>query len=981
MDATRDAPASSPRRIGALERYTGVVITHGIGDEKRNETLEEAINALTYWYNHMAGFALRPDGANRIWVTTNLSGADATDAPSSSATIELVAPPGGGAAAGQEDVCRLRIREVWWAQSLGLPSIPSALAWARMQFGDEATRVLIPFGTKPGPSHIAASAPAREIAQATTYVPHSGDRYPTSSTPPIRDESGLIDWQRAMLRGFLALYGRAQYFVKLFEWLLLVPVLYLLLLLVGVLRILGWIPGVQFATLRGISTLTGYVSLHWIAPLQTYLQDYSRSAAIRQTFLTELTEFLNDEACERVIVLAYSMGAVIAYEALSTALVAGEDQHQPLPKPVTFITYGQAIRRMWRLPELDVHRLRRALPSGVHWINLWGRYDPVPAGPLSRKALPRLMTWPDGTQPDPYPSMVRMLDAIENVDVVNTDSLLSDHISYWTNVEQVVGPIALQLVAGHPTIEAIVRTSQATPDELLERRWRIAWRTSVEFVIGVIAAGAAYLWDEQHTWQTGQLIHKLGPGIVAQLVNALLGPFLAPLGNILKQVAQQKDQLPSLTQTSSTAHATSTVTVLPPTVSGPTLTDVLCTVGMAILVGVLAHEVVKRALQPASPFPVQPLALREDRDIPPVSRLAAITLVYLVADIVLAPFIPTSGAVSLTFVGILLVTVVWLWSLYDASHTERSVWFFATLLLPLISTLLPAIARRFEMNVGDFAPPILVGIVVFVPAFFGCCVAVADALQERRFGDLLFSVPMLVVMALPVLAIPLVFVGAFVQPDSPIGQVINAYAGIIGLLYSVYLLSAPFLMYALYRGLATRRKAPADEAQAGLIFALLSALCAASFMTLLSAGVVRGTSTSPIIPASESGPWIWVMGILTFGCALLSWLLSLADALRHKAWLWFSFVAGLTIVVLGFLVILALLRVDVSGAIVSLFTNGRTQPVTDLTDFENLLPYLGPPLITSITYGLWSVPLRKAKRRGAKTVAAAAPVPTPVGVR
>lgn len=53
---------TAPSSAHDASHYTGVVVIHGLGDEKRNSTLMEVVNALTYWFNHKAELALRPTG-------------------------------------------------------------------------------------------------------------------------------------------------------------------------------------------------------------------------------------------------------------------------------------------------------------------------------------------------------------------------------------------------------------------------------------------------------------------------------------------------------------------------------------------------------------------------------------------------------------------------------------------------------------------------------------------------------------------------------------------------------------------------------------------------------------------------------------------------------------------------------------------------------------------------------------------------------
>src|SRR5215813_12111368 len=80
-------------RAAADERgpYTGVVLIHGIGDQRRNVTLQEALNALTFWFNHHTGLAQRPVGTGRVWLQTRLTDDPNPDARASSAILDLVA--------------------------------------------------------------------------------------------------------------------------------------------------------------------------------------------------------------------------------------------------------------------------------------------------------------------------------------------------------------------------------------------------------------------------------------------------------------------------------------------------------------------------------------------------------------------------------------------------------------------------------------------------------------------------------------------------------------------------------------------------------------------------------------------------------------------------------------------------------------------------------------------------------------------------
>jgi hypothetical protein len=451
-----------------ITHYTGVVLIHGIGDEKRNETLEEAVNALASWFNQEAKLEMRPAGSGRVWVTTELTIDDNPGARASRATIEIEPPA--SASGDDSSLLLLQVREVWWAQSFGMPHLGQVLRWARVQAREEATRVLLPL-------HASGGATYR------SHVSH-GD---VSTTARSRIASGV---RQALQRGALALYMALQYVWKLLQWLILTPVIYALLLVVSLLRVLALLPFLQSGIVGVLASALSYISLHWIGPLQIYVSDFTRSTGIRHLFDREVEHFLHDERCDRVVVIAHSLGTAIAYDGLTTLLT--HDPEAVPEKPITFICLAQALRRLWLVASTDAARFRAVLPAHVRWLHFWARYDPVAAGPLTAKSVPRRLHWNDTTGARDALALRESLSRCANFTVVNTDSLYTDHTSYWENFEQVVGPIAHELVSGNDAVQVLVRAHLATDDAVLTRRWRVAWRSALALTAG-FAAGAALL--------------------------------------------------------------------------------------------------------------------------------------------------------------------------------------------------------------------------------------------------------------------------------------------------------------------------------------------------------------------------------------------------------------------------------------------------------------------------------------------------------
>lgn len=504
------------------EPYTGVVIIHGLGRERQSEQLQEALNALTYWFNHTAGLALRADGSGRIWLDTQLSDDNDPDAPASRATLVLVPSASGEGAAGSPKVLRTEWREVWWAASFGLQSVGKVFRWAWVQYRQQ-TYVFAPVRQRVTPIR-PRQRPAADSAQQSATA---------TATDAPRESSAAHRERHRLWHVYVALYDRVEAAWKLAQWLVGMPLIFVLLALIAVVRFLAVIPGLgRFA--QGGAGLANLVLLHWISSMQAYLLDYVRASSMRQRFEHEFLPFLADPQCERIVVVAYSMGTVISYEALTTLLNLPEYRNQP--KPITYICLAQALGRIWRLARTDPHRIRLPLPPYVRWIHFWARYDPIVAGALDGRALPTARDWSDPEEPSPDGAVRASLARCENRVVVNRDSLLFDHTTYWENLEQVVGPVARELVTGHAALEALVEEHLASDGEVLRRRVRVAWRMGLAMVLGVIAGVATVVLA---------VIYHLGPmtrHTVASLVGGLLsGGGLLPgfLGLIWQLIGQQ----------------------------------------------------------------------------------------------------------------------------------------------------------------------------------------------------------------------------------------------------------------------------------------------------------------------------------------------------------------------------------------------------------------------------------------------------------
>lgn len=655
--------------------YTGVVIVHGIGDEKRNDTLSEVVDALVHWFMQRAGFTMRSDGARKIVLRTALTARDNPDAAASQATLDLVTPSTAMGSQMATERLRLMVREVWWAQSFGTPRRRLALQWARLQFREEALRVVLPLRQGARMWHAAQLGPRRDAAAA--------EDADTTHAAPSAPPPGAV--QHALVAA-LTLYEGIQYVWKLAQWLLLTPLLYLALVLSGALKLLALIPFLRSGILGLLSRGARYLTLHWIGPLQVYLDDAVRSSAIRDLFEREVTTLLRDPRCERLVVIAHSMGTVIAYDSL-TALFNGQ---APLRSstPITFICLGQALRRVWLIEQSNPQHVRDVLPEQVRWLNLWARYDPVAAGQLDANAVPQAT---DGTDREGAQSLHTLRAALKrcvNMPVRNTESLFTDHTTYWQNMDEVVGPIAYELVAGHQALEHLVEQRLATPHDVLVRRWRLAWRATVAIGaglasgIGFIAIDAAF-----HIGIGGALRDFLRSDTFQQLVIGLL------TGNIpIPRCAPPcTSALPPYLNPLDTAAFLAEVILLKATSSLAAILEVVAAVLVAAVVTVASGNLL--AVRPArestlhrrSPIRVSALGFAVVATSLFIGDEVFVHVSAGIADISQASLVADGVGLLL---GIVFALLAWSACLIDAITRRHFVWCFCTLGATVLLTLL-----------------------------------------------------------------------------------------------------------------------------------------------------------------------------------------------------------------------------------------------------------------------------------------------------
>ncbi|HEY7061177.1 MAG TPA: hypothetical protein VII06_06845 [Chloroflexota bacterium] len=258
-----------------------------------------------------------------------------------------------------------------------------------------------------------------------------------------------------------------------------------------------------------------------VGEFRTYIVSDLQAANMHRR-VDEAVRWLAEEAhCADVTIIAHSEGAVVSFGMLSDPAHATAAGHVR-----KLITLGAGLNKSW-LVEPDLGRLYGPLPPHVYWLDVWASYDPVPAGWLQpphlasgerapiyqpSEAVQKLHNVMPQHAESPYPGLAALrADAPTAVywptseQVTNEMNVVSDHGGYFANAEQVLVRLAAEIDAPRHTDSPFWRGDQvlaegeartpALTDAVRARRERVSllalWRGLVVAVGGVSAVLAA----------------------------------------------------------------------------------------------------------------------------------------------------------------------------------------------------------------------------------------------------------------------------------------------------------------------------------------------------------------------------------------------------------------------------------------------------------------------------------------------------------
>jgi hypothetical protein len=217
-------------------------------------------------------------------------------------------------------------------------------------------------------------------------------------------------------------------------------------------------------------------------------------------------QWLRDQGCDDIYVMAHSTGCVVSYETLCASgdlwnarLWNPVDEDNDPPSRVSFFTLGEALNLDWRLQPTQwwhrPHQWRLFIPLSPHvrsWLDFHAGQDLVPAGPV---AIPEhvqshldLYKRSGRSKKQDNATAPRRQEHV----VTNKMDILGDHGGYWDNDEEVLSRLACEIDCAP---DKDWTTSQFYQPEYMQagrarRLRRVGWLAGIRlaFYVALVAA-------------------------------------------------------------------------------------------------------------------------------------------------------------------------------------------------------------------------------------------------------------------------------------------------------------------------------------------------------------------------------------------------------------------------------------------------------------------------------------------------------------
>ena len=463
-------PRRSPSGGGGVRR--GVVFVHGVGDQRKSDTLidfgEPLLDWLVRWYADRGEPAPRVGRVELSFATTDIGAGDSLPR----ATVEVWN--------GESQTWEHWVwAEAWWATSSRRAGFQGMVRWSVRYWWRAVGHLLWATGQR----------------WERLLSPREG------SSDPNR-LARFVD-----LVNTLGLLGLYTFGAVIGYFLVLLPLFAL--------------AQVPFEPLRDfvlVRLLRPFLEIN-AGEFRTYIEDDLQAGNMRRRVADAVTTLAEEDGCTDVTLIAHSEGAVVSFGMLVDGTYC--QAHESVSK---LITLGAGLNLTWTV-EQELPRLHGPIPDRIHWLDIWASYDPVPSGwlrppriepdghrraftaragrderpwaPIFRPTeelatLQRLR--PKSADPSPYadpnPGPPEPVYWPMSEQVTNEMNLLADHGAYWKNAEQVLVRLAAEIDRDYYQDSRFWRGDCAAGERTKElraavegRRVRVTWLAACRALI------------------------------------------------------------------------------------------------------------------------------------------------------------------------------------------------------------------------------------------------------------------------------------------------------------------------------------------------------------------------------------------------------------------------------------------------------------------------------------------------------------------
>lgn len=369
-ETAHSGTATSADRAEEPVADVGIVIVHGIGNQRNAETLLRYAEPL-FAYASSRCRALGGSGG-----TVDHSALEETALPAH--TRWTLGMPDGR-------TMSWLVAEARWADCFRSADEGSALFWAAAFSKRAVTRVaahlLRPIGAF-------AARSGRVVASARATVD-------TEASEPRSGGSAVTAGYASFLLAIYLLMAILLFVV--YVWIPLVAYAATLVALAALIVPAAWVAAVLLTAARFVPLVRGTARrlaaslASSVGDSYSFLEQPVQAAAMQGSILSSLTWAA--ARARRLIVIAHSQGSAIAVTVLF--------QDDPrLPRVDTLMTVGSAVSLLDRLEPNPVSAWRTHQP-GLRWINVWSGWDPVSAGPIVDSGCSSGSRWNEIYDPGP----------------------------------------------------------------------------------------------------------------------------------------------------------------------------------------------------------------------------------------------------------------------------------------------------------------------------------------------------------------------------------------------------------------------------------------------------------------------------------------------------------------------------------------------------------------------------------------------------